>query len=127
MSLEERIDDLITAIEELTAAFVVTKDDVIAADDLMYPKPGDVIEVEGPDYPKVISSLSPSEHPDWSNLPLVDHTEPETEIVPANSRTIELMDLSKEMGFEYLLEGDQLAVDNRVIDEYHRRKLGDGA
>ncbi len=132
MSLEERIDDLIQAIEELTAAIIVegvtdikvSSFDVATIDDI----PGVVTyrgnEQEAVDFVATAFEAAEVETPVAVNK--VEEHEPETEIVPANQRTIELIALSKELGFEYLLEGDQLAVDNRVLDEYNRRELGDG-
>jgi len=119
MSLEDKIDQLIEVIEDLTAVMVLATEEEVDASDVEY----STVTVDDDTMVGIISSRSPSEHPDWPNQPLADD---EPVITPANQRTIELISLSKEMGFEYLLEGEHLAVDNRVIDEYNRRKLGDG-
>jgi len=119
MSLEESISELSGAILEL-------KDEVEHLSRLMEMAQGieaGELEMEGPGYaentpyegsihagPQVVSSMSP---------------ESPSEIEGTSSHTIELIKLAKEMGYEYIQNGDQLVVDNRVLDEYNRRNLKD--
>lgn len=44
-------------------------------------------------------------------------------VVGEDSHVLELIDLAKELGYEYLYHEGNLAVDNRVLDEYNRRNL----
>jgi hypothetical protein len=82
---------------------------------------------------------------EWDNTPVVtsrhgvldEPEEPEEETPPAepqplhptyagaSQRVVELIALAKEMGYPHLYNDGQLVVDNRVLDEYNRRALGD--
>ena len=52
--------------------------------------------------------------------------EPVELAIGENTQVLELIALAKELGYDYLYHEGQLVVDNRVMDEYNRRTLGDG-
>ena len=120
MSLEDKFDQLINVLEELIVRvdkgmfFEYEKDE----DNHTPEQPGERLIQAGegryaderePEIPKarVVSSRSTPE------------------VISVNQREMDLIDISKSLGIPYLQQGDKLIVDNRVLDEYNRRELGD--
>lgn len=100
MSLEESISDLTGAVEELTLA-------------IRYSQGIEAGEVEK-------YGVAPAEV-----APVEEDELPEKAIFPVSDKTLDLIALSRELGFDYIQHEDTLVVDNRVLDEYNRRNLGD--
>jgi hypothetical protein len=66
----------------------------------------------------------PKESPEGPPSAMQTPTNPQTEEVEpegADEKVIQLIQLSKEMGYPHLYNNDQLVVDNRVLEEFRRR------
>ncbi len=100
MSLEEAIEDLTREIRNL-GEHLRREERLVAFKDT----------VEG-------QGTTPAEQ-----APTETETVPIADIQSDTEHVIALIDLSRELGYPYLHEGDKLVVDNRVLDEWNRRNL----
>lgn len=118
MSLEEQIHSLTITIEKLHDLIltVLEERDDPFSDDASSVEAALGREIEEGDLDEIAESYEES--------PMKPDLVKEPTIISANEKTLALIALSKEMGIDYLYHNDQLAVDNRVLDEYNRRNLG---
>lgn len=69
--------------------------------------------------PKIEDSVD--EEPPMDSIPM--ESDPELKVQGVNPKEMDLINLSKELGYPFLRNEDRLIVDNRVLDEYNRRSL----
>jgi len=115
MSLEEQLHSLQITIEKLH--------DIILERTIEFMPDEDMRSSAEAALDREIEEHIPGPLPHHTNAGVM-HGEPEPSVQGADTREIDLIALSKEMGFQYLQHNGTLTVDNRVLDEYNRRSLG---